>query len=85
MSQRKKTREEILSQPFLNTTDIAKLLAVSRPKAERIYSAANQIDSELKYRIEPTKVRMTSMLKVTGLNFNILTKQIKSAAATAPK
>lgn len=83
MSQKKKTREEVITQPYLNTSDISKLLSVTYPKAKRIYKAADQIDSEIKYRIEPTKVRMSSVMKVTGINFNLLLKQIKSTTGTA--
>ena len=79
--QRTKTREEILAQPYLTKADIKKLLRVSQGKAVRIYRFAESIDKEFfkEFRIEPAKVRITSVCKVTGISFNMLAKQIKSA------
>jgi hypothetical protein len=72
----KKTRQQIASQLYLTKTDIQRLLGVSQQKAVRIYDLANQIDAEdLKYRVEPTKVRITSISKVTGISVNLMKKQ----------
>ena len=81
--QRTKTREEILAQPYLTKADIKKLLQVSQGKAVRIYGFAESIDKEFfkEFRIEPTKVRITSVCKVTGISLNTLQKQIKSATS----
>ena len=81
--QRTKTREEILAQPYLTKADIKKLLQVSQGKAVRIYGFAESIDKEFfkEFRIEPTKVRITSVCKVAGISLNTLQKQIKSAAS----
>ena len=81
--QRTKTREEILAQPYLTKADIKKLLQVSQGKAVRIYGFAESIDKEFfkEFRIEPTKVRITSVCKVTGISLNTLQKQIKSASS----
>lgn len=74
--QRVKTREEISKQVFLNQSDIAKLLGISRPSAKRIYNYAKEIDNERdgKYVIEPTKVRITSVCKVIGQSLNTIQK-----------
>ena len=73
MCQRIKTREEIASQVYLNQAD------VSSSTAKRIYTYAKQIDEEsLKYIIEPSKVRIVSVCKVTGLNIALLRKQALS-------
>lgn len=79
--QRTKSREEILAQPYLTKADIKKLLQVSQGKAVRIYRFAETIDNEFfkEFRIEPTKVRITSVCKVAGISLNTLQKQIKSA------
>lgn len=81
--QRTKTREEILAQPYLTKADIKKLLQVSQGKAVRIYGFAETIDNEFfkEFRIEPTKVRITSVCKVAGISLNTLQKQIKSASS----
>ena len=72
----RKTRQQIANQLYLTKTDIQRLLCVSQQKAVRIYELANQIDAEdLKYRIEPTKVRITSISKVTGISVNLMKKQ----------
>ena len=73
---RTKTRQQIANQLYLTKTDIQRLLGVSQYKARRIYDLADEIDAEeLKYRIEPTKVRLTSVSKVTGLSLNLIKKQ----------
>lgn len=72
----RKTRQQIANQLYLTKTDIQRLLGVSQQKAVRIYELANQIDAEdLKYRVEPTKVRITSISKVTGISVNLMKKQ----------
>ena len=71
-----KTRQQIANQLYLTKTDIQRLLGVSQYKARRIYDLADGIDAEeLKYRIEPTKVRITSISKVTGISVNLMKKQ----------
>lgn len=71
-----KTRQQIASQLYLTKTDIQRLLGVSQYKARRIYDLANEIDAEeLKYRIEPTKVRISSVSKATGISLNLIKKQ----------
>lgn len=71
-----KTRQQIASQLYLTKTDIQRLLGVSQYKARRIYDLADGIDAEeLKYRIEPTKVRISSVSKATGISLNLIKKQ----------
>lgn len=73
---RTKTRQQIANQLYLTKSDIQRLLGVSQQKAVRIYDLANQIDAEdLKYRVEPTKVRITSISKVPGISVNLMKKQ----------
>ena len=81
--QRLKTREEIVTQPFVNKADIQKLFLVGYSTATKIYQAANQLDDDQLgiYRIEPTKVRITSVCKVSGVSLNTLQKQIKSGSS----
>ena len=76
MCQRLKTREEIASQVYLNQADIKKLLDVSRDTAKRIYMYAKQIDEdELRFIIEPTKVRIVSVCKATGMTLATIQRQ----------
>lgn len=73
--QRLKNRTEIANQTYLNQTDIKKLLDVAPATAKRIYGYANEIDKKMKYRIEPRKVRITSVAEVVGLSLNTLKRQ----------
>lgn len=80
--QRKKSREETAAQVFLNIADIARLLDVSWQTARKIYRVADLQDNEelgLK-RIEPHKVRITTVCHVTGISLVTLQRQIKSAS-----
>lgn len=77
--QRKKSREEVLGQAYLNRRDIQKLLALPYRQASKIYDHAMEIDKEkLKYRIYDTKVRMQSVLEVSGVSLSMLTRQIQT-------
>ncbi len=78
--QRMKSRDEICRQFYLSQTDIRKLLQVGYSQAKRIYGFASEIDDQElnKWRIEPFKVRMTSVCKVIGTTVPALQKQIKS-------
>ena len=77
------TRLALLNEPYLSRTDIKKLFNVSRQVAERIYSRADEIDSKLRFRVYPTKVRMQTVLKVQEISWNLLQKQIKADADTS--
>lgn len=73
--QKVKSREEIANQIYLNKADIRKLLGVSYNTAVRIYDYADKIDNELPFRIEPAKVRITSVAKVVNMSLETLKKQ----------
>ena len=73
--QRLKNRTEIANQTYLSKADIKKLLDVAPATAKRIYGYANEIDKKMKYRIEPRKVRITSVAEVVGLSLNTLKRQ----------
>ena len=73
--QKVKTREEIANQIYLNKADIRKLLGVSYNTAVRIYEYANRMGNELPFRIEPAKVRITSIAKVVNMSLETLKKQ----------
>ena len=71
--QHTKTREEIFAQPYLTKADIKRLLQVSQEVIDKEFFG--------KFRIEPTKVRITSVCKVAGISLNTLQRQIKSASS----
>lgn len=76
---RKKSKEEILKQFYLCKRDLRVLFQIGEVRASKIYRLAEKIDDDElgEYRIEPMKVRITSVCKVTGLNLNTLQKLVK--------
>ncbi len=78
-----KTREQLLGESYLTITDIQVLLAISKPKARKIWLWAIKRDREElgDYLIYENKARIETVMSVSGKNFNLLTKQIKNAAA----
>ena len=76
--QRLKNRNEIANQIYVSKADIKKLLEVAPATAKRIYGYADEIDKndeKMKYRIEPRKVRITSVAEVVGMSLNTLKRQ----------
>ena len=78
-----KTKAEAFA-PYLCVSDIQVLLSrqdqhCSWNKAKQTYLFADRIDDDElgRYRIEPHKVRLESVLKVTGISIDILMKQIE--------
>lgn len=62
-----KTRAEISKQSYLCISDIGTVLSLPYRTAKRIFDYAMELDrKELPYIIEPSKVRMVSVCKVTG-------------------
>lgn len=78
--QRLKCRSEIANQTYLTKSDIKKLMDISMPSAKRIYQFADSIDQGMKYRIEPRKVRITSVCAVVGMSLATLKKQATDAS-----
>lgn len=77
MPQRIKTVAEIATQAYLNKSDIQKLFGVSFEKAKKIYALAEKLDEELPYRIEETKVRLTSISRVYGVSVSQIRKMVQ--------
>lgn len=74
------TREELLQRVYLNKKQIQALFEISRRASDRIYSAAMQIDrEEMKFPPFNNMVKLKSVLKVQGISFKELERQIKSA------
>jgi hypothetical protein len=81
MAQKRHTRSEIAGQMYLKIVDIRILLDCSQAAARKIYQLADRLDDEElgDYRIEPRKVRMTSICKVTNTSLQTINKLIKNA------
>jgi hypothetical protein len=71
-----KTRKEILSQPFVNISDIKSLLMIPRDKAKEIYQRCDEEESKKEYRAHLNKVPLQSALKMAGVSYAFLQKQI---------
>ena len=82
MCQRVKTREEIANQFYLSKADIQKLLGVSYATSKRIYDYAKKEDEKdlNGFIIEPTKVRITSVCRVTKTTLATIHKQVGAVA-----
>ena len=81
--QRRKSDQELRIATHLNIAEIARRFLVPMAVAKRYYQWANDLDNEQlgQYRAYPTKVRVTSVEKVSGINLQALDKRIKNAAA----
>ena len=71
-----KTRREILSQPFVNISDIKCLLKLPRDKAKEIYQKCDEEESKKEYRAHINKVPLQSALRVAGVSYAFLRKQL---------
>lgn len=78
-------REELANESYLSRKDIKVLFRVSRQVADRIYNQSDEIDSRMRFRAYPNKVRMQTVLKVQEISWDLLLKQIKADAATSAK
>ena len=75
-----KERADLISENYLNIKQTARLLNISIPTARALYAKADGIDSQMEFRVEEKKVRMSSILKVAGLSYD----EIKKRAAMRP-
>lgn len=77
-----KSREDLLKEVYLNKSEISRLLKISPPAAKRMFDSAMEIDNEQlgKWKIYDNRVRIKSVMKVAGVDFNLLQKQIKMSA-----
>lgn len=77
-----KSQIEVLTQVYLNRSDIAVMLGCSRQVASRIYAEADRIDNEeLKFRAYVTKVRKTSVERAAGIKCSDIINTLKKADA----
>ena len=63
-----KTREQLLREPMLKQSEIKTLFGISYYEAKKAFKKAAEIDNDELgvYRVSDTKVRYTSVLKVSG-------------------
>lgn len=80
MAQRKKTRAETVRQIDVNKADISRIFGGSHKKVSRLFEMASEIDDEElgRYRIDTSKVRLTTVCKIKGVTLNQLLRQSES-------
>ena len=76
-----KTKEQIIKGQYLGITDICTLLGVNKNVTKKVFDRCLAADyEELQDRLIYTKkVRLQTVLKDQGINYNLLLKQTKSA------
>ena len=76
---RRKTIEELMTEPYLRKGEVARYLGIPMPTAEKVFATASEIDrAELAYRIETDKVRRTSALRAYGVSEEEINKKCGS-------
>lgn len=77
MSRVKYSRRECLAKTDLNRTEIATLFRISRSNACRLFDEAEKLDiRDYAYRIDDTRVKTSTVCKLTGVTINQLRIQI---------
>lgn len=73
-----KTREQLLRECFLNRAEIQRLYGFSQKKANKVFDMANAFDDDdlKEYRIDDRKVRLTTVLKITGVSYKTLERNV---------
>ena len=81
-----KSAMQILGQTYVNRSEIAKVMNVSRAVANRTFAIANMIDDdELPNRTYPNKVRLSVVLRIHKKTYAELYRQIKSTPETGQR
>lgn len=82
-----KTREELLTEAYLNKAEIQRLFSLNRSVTSAVFNVAHQTDlNELgrqRMFYYGKKVRTTTVAKTLGVNLNQFAKQIKSGIPPA--
>ena len=82
-----KTREELLTEAYLNKAEIQRLFSLNRSVTSAVFNVAHQTDlNELgrpRMFYYGKKVRTTTVAKILGVNLNQFAKQIKSGIPPA--
>lgn len=82
-----KSREEILQSSYLNKVEIARLLQIGPSQSFQVFNLAMRLDDQQlgEWKIYHNRVRLKSVMKVTGTDFNMLQKQIKMSTSSCGK
>ena len=79
MSRRRKSLEQLKTEPYLCKSEVARYLGIPSPKAEKVFAIASEIDrAELAYIVESDKVRRASALRAYGVTEEEINKKCGS-------
>lgn len=78
--QRKLSRKELLAETYLNKSQTSLLFGLSRIATNKAFDEAMRIEKEKeKFRIFDSKVKLSTLCKVTNISYAMLAKQIANA------
>lgn len=73
-----KARQEILTQYYVNRSDIQILLGIPREKARELFEIVDREEQKKRFRAHESKVPLTDVLNTAGVGYAFLKKQIES-------
>lgn len=69
-----------MNQYYVSKTDVQRLLKIPRDKAREVYQIVDEAEQKKPFRAHESKVPLRDVLKVAGVNYQFLRKQIESEA-----
>ena len=72
-----KTRKQVLTQAYVNRHDLEILLQLPRCRVKTLYEEVDKQESQMPFRPHENKVLLQNVLKVLGINYGFLERQIK--------
>lgn len=85
MVKRAKSPMLLLGEFWWTKTEVMRMLNTSYEAADAIFGRAKDVDDRDGINYEPKKVRQKSVLKVTGISFNELERNIKMRLVEQPQ
>lgn len=85
MVKRVKPPAILLGEFWWTKTEVMRMLNTSYEAADAIYGRARDVDERDGITYEPKKVRQKSVLKVTGISYNELERNIKMRLLEQPQ
>ena len=74
---RAKTRKDIITQYYVNRTEIQTLLGIPREKARELFEIVDTEERKKRFRAHETKVPLNEVLNTAGISLSFLIKQIE--------
>lgn len=74
---RAKTRKDIITQYYVNRTEIQTLLGIPREKARELFEIVDTEERKKRFRAHEAKVPLNEVLNTAGISLSFLIKQIE--------